>query len=111
MTQSEWGPAERFVSGAAAASAPSPFADVQSVPRCDATVRNTGLEMQKTPKCQVLLLELEAVGSPCRVVRCHVAAHSEACREQQHLGRFPSPRPHFRHGRGRIRVDRQVLPQ
>lgn len=40
------GPAERFVSGAAAASAPRPFVEVQSVPRCVAAVQNTGLEMK-----------------------------------------------------------------
>ena len=43
--------------------------DAQSVLRCVAAVQNTGLEMKKTPKGQVLLLELETVGSPCRQVR------------------------------------------
>jgi hypothetical protein len=68
-TTNEWGLAERFVSGAAAWSAASPFVDVQSVPRCVAAVQNTGLEMGNDPKGQVLLLKLETVGSPCRLVR------------------------------------------
>jgi len=67
-TTNEWGLAERFVSGVAAWSAASPLVDVQSVPRCVAAVQNTGLEMKKTPKGQVLLLELETEGSPCRLV-------------------------------------------
>jgi hypothetical protein len=71
-TPNEWGPAERLVSGAAAQSAPSPFVDVQSVPRCVAAAQNTGLEMKKTPQGQVLLLELEMVGIPCSPVRRHV---------------------------------------
>jgi hypothetical protein len=41
------GPAKRRVSGAAAASAPRPFVELQSVPRCVAAVQNTGLEMKR----------------------------------------------------------------
>lgn len=83
------GPAERFVSGAAAASAPCPFVELQSVPCCVAAVQNTGLEMKRPRRVRSCYWSLKRWEVLVDGLGVTLTGNSQSCRPLEAMHRSP----------------------